>query len=127
MYSMDDLYIDDTPSTPEIKFEKSGNLSIRGKSLPEDPKRFYNPLFKWVEELITENVDIQVQLEYVNTSSSKRIIELLKKIDNNSKIKHVKMNWYYEIDDPDMLEFGEVIQHNLRRTKTNYVEYDDAD
>jgi hypothetical protein len=124
---MDDLYIDDTPSTPEIKFEKSGNLSIRGKSLPEDPKRFYNPLFKWVEELTTDNVDIQVQLEYVNTSSSKRIIELLKKIDNNSKIKHVKMNWYYEIDDPDMLEFGEVIQHNLRRTKTNYVEYDDAD
>ncbi|MCB2195468.1 MAG: DUF1987 domain-containing protein [Bacteroidetes bacterium] len=124
---MDDLYIDNTPSTPEIKFEKSGNLSIRGKSLPEDPKRFYNPLFKWVEELNTDNVDIQVQLEYVNTSSSKRIIELLKKIDNNSKIKHVKMNWYYEIDDPDMLEFGEVIQHNLRRTKTNYVEYDDEE
>lgn len=127
MYNMDDLYIDNTPSTPEIKFEKSGNLSIRGKSLPEDPKRFYNPLFKWVEELNTDNVDIQVQLEYVNTSSSKRIIELLKKIDNNSKIKHVKMNWYYEIDDPDMLEFGEVIQHNLRRTKTNYVEYDDEE
>lgn len=124
---MDDLYIDDTPSTPEIKFEKSGSLSIRGKSLPEDPKRFYNPLFKWVEELTTDNVDIQVQLEYVNTSSSKRIIELLKKIDNNSKIKHVKMNWYYEVDDPDMLEFGEVIQHNLRRTRTNYVEYDDED
>ena len=127
MHIMDDLYIDDTPSTPEIKFEKSGNLSIRGKSLPEDPKRFYSPLFKWVEELNSENVDIQVQLEYVNTSSSKRIIELLKRIDNNSKVKHVKMNWYYEIDDPDMLEFGEVIQHNLRRTKTNYVEYDDED
>lgn len=127
MYNMDDLYIDNTPSTPEIKFEKSGSLSIRGKSLPEDPKRFYNPLFKWVEELTTDNVDITVQLEYVNTSSSKRIIELLKKIDNNSKVKHVKMNWYYEIDDPDMLEFGEVIQHNLRRTKTNYVEYDDEE
>lgn len=127
MQRMDDLYIDDTPSTPEIKFQKSGNLSIRGKSLPEDPKRFYNPLFKWVEELTTDNVDIEVQLDYVNTSSSKRIIELLKKIDNNSKIKHVKMNWYYEIDDPDMLEFGEVIQHNLRRTKTNYVEYNDGD
>ncbi len=122
---MDDLFIDDTPSTPEIKFEKSGSLSIRGKSLPEDPRRFYNPLFKWVEELSSDHVDIKVQLEYINTSSTKRIIELIKKIDNNSKIKKVNMSWYYEIDDPDMLEFGEVIQHNLRRTKTNYIEYNE--
>ena len=122
---MDDLFINNTPATPEIKFEKSGHLSIKGKSLPEDPKKFFNPLFKWLEELDSEQVDIKVRLEYVNTSSTKRIIELLKTVDNNTKVKKVHMEWYYDVDDPDMLEFGEMIQHSLRRTKTNYIEYGD--
>ncbi|MFC2096219.1 DUF1987 domain-containing protein [Bacteroidota bacterium] len=124
---MDDLFINNTASTPEIKFESSGKLSISGKSLPEDPRKFYNPLFKWAEELDTDHVDIDMKLEYVNTSSSKRIIEFLKTIDNNRKIHKIDLNWYYEADDPDMLEFGEVIQHNLRRTKANYIEYEDED
>jgi len=122
---MEDLFIDNTPSTPEIKFEKSGSISIKGKSLPEDPRKFYNPLFKWLEDLESENVDVKVQLEYVNTSSSKRIIELLKTIDNNRKVKNVALDWYYDVDDPDMLEFGEMIQHNLRRTRTKYIEYEE--
>jgi len=122
---MDDLFINNTASTPEIKFECSGKLSISGKSHPEDPKKFYNPLFRWVEELNTDNVDINMKLEYVNTSSSKRIIKFLKTIDNNRKINKINLNWYYEVDDPDMLEFGEMIEHNLRRTKANYIEYED--
>ncbi len=122
---MEDLYINYTNSTPEINFKQSGHLSIKGRSLPEDPKKFFDPLFKWINELDSEQVDIQIKLEYVNTSSSKRIIELLKLIDNNSKIKKVDMNWYYEIDDSDMLEFGEMIYHSLRRTKAKYIEYED--
>ncbi len=122
---MEDLFINYTNSTPEIDFKQSGYLSIKGRSLPEDPQKFFDPLFKWINELDSEQVDIQIKLEYVNTSSSKRIIELLKLIDNNSRIKKVDMNWYYEIDDSDMLEFGEMIHHSLRRTKAKYIEYED--
>ncbi|PLX11369.1 MAG: nuclear pore complex subunit [Marinilabiliales bacterium] len=124
---MKDLYIHNTNSTPEVRFEKSGKLRIAGKSLPEDPKKFFDPLFKWINELDSERVDIQIKLEYVNTSSSKRIIELLKSIDNNTRVKKVDMNWYYEVDDADMLEFGEMIQHSLRRTKANYIEYSEEE
>jgi len=124
---MEDLYINNTNSTPEINFERSGKLKIEGKALPEDPKRFFDPLFKWVNELDSDQVDIQIKLEYVNTSSSKRIIELIKSIDNNPRIKKVDLNWYYEIDDADMLEFGQMIRHSLRRTKAHYIEYDDED
>lgn len=124
---MDDLFIKDTAQTPEIKFESSGRISISGKSLPEDPRKFYSPLFEWAEGLDIESVEIDMKLEYVNTSSSKRIIELLKTLDDNRKIQSINLNWYYEVDDPDMLEFGEVIEHNLRRTKANYIEYEDED
>ena len=37
------------------------------------------------------------------------------------------MHWYYEIDDLEMLEFGEMIQRNLKRIKTQYLEYEDND
>lgn len=122
---MDNLKIDSTSSTPEIDFKRSGYLSIKGKSLPEDPKRFYSPIFKWVESIDAKEVHIDIKLEYVNTSSSKRIIDLLKSIDNNKRVKRIDMSWYYEIDDSDMLEFGEMIQRSLKRTKASYIEYED--
>ncbi len=124
---MDDLFINNTESTPEINFKRSGELSIKGKSLPEDPKKFYDPIFKWADKVCAKNVRLDVHLEYVNTSSSKRIIEFIKTLDNNQKIKKIVLNWFYEVDDLEMLEFGEMIQHNLRHTKTHYIEFEDED
>ena len=124
---MEDLVIQSTESTPQIDFKKSGQLSIKGKSLPEDPKRFYTSLFKWAEELSADEVQLDVKLEYVNTSSSKNIMELIKTVDRSQKIRHLNLNWYYEIDDTDMLEFGEMIERSLKRTKASYIECDDID
>lgn len=124
---MEDLYINNTGSTPEIDFKSSGYLSIKGKSLPENPEKFYAPVFKWAENICAKEVSIEMNLEYVNTSSSKRIIEFLKTIDNNKKIKKIDLNWYYEEDDADMLEFGEMIQRSLRRIKTKYIELEESD
>jgi glutaredoxin-related protein len=122
-----DLIIQSTASTPEIYFKQSGHLSIKGKSLPEDPKRFYSSLFSWVEELTVENVQLDVKLEYVNTSSSKKILEFIKMVDSKDNVRHLNLNWYYEIDDLDMLEFGEIIEKKLKRTKASYIEYYDID
>ncbi len=122
---MDDLLINETASTPEIDFRNSGQLSIKGKSLPEDPKGFYNPLFDWADQLSAEHVQIDIKLEYVNTSSSKNILELIKFIDRNKNIRSLNMNWYYEEDDFDILEFGEIVERSLKRTKAKYIECDD--
>ncbi|MFC2152856.1 DUF1987 domain-containing protein [Bacteroidota bacterium] len=125
--NMNDLIINGTQSTPEIDFKRSGHMSIKGKSLPEDPNAFFSPIFKWAQDICSKEVKIEIKLEYVNTSSSKRIIELLKAIDNNNKVKRIDMDWFYEADDADMLEFGEMIQRSLKRTKTNYIECEDLD
>lgn len=124
---MDDLRIERTPLTPEIEFKNSGEMSIKGKSLPEDPRKFYMLLFDWINEMNVNNINLDVKLEYVNTSSSKNILELIKAIDNQQNTKHLKLNWYYEVDDPDMLEFGEIIQRSLKRAKVEYLEYEDLD
>ena len=124
---MEDLLIQKTAFTPEINFKISGQMTMKGSSLPENPQEFFVPLFNWVNELNVEQVQIDLKLEYVNTSSSKRVIELIKAIDNNNQVKKVNLSWYYEEDDLDMLEYGEMIERSLKRTKTNFVECDDLD
>ena len=124
---MIDLEIQNTESTPYINFNMSGQMSIMGKLLPEDPKRFFGPLIKWVEELPSEQICMDFKLDYINTSSSKSIIEFIKLVDKNRNVKRITLNWHYETDDLGMLEFGEVISKYLKKGKIHYVEYNDFD
>ena len=47
-----------------------------------------------------------MQLEYFNTSSSKCILDVFKKLESLAGTE-VSVKWYYEEDDEDMLEAGE--------------------
>ncbi len=56
-------------------------------------------------------------MEYFNTSSSKCILDVFKKLENVFKKNNeegVTINWYYEEDDEDMLEAGEDYQSILK-------------
>lgn len=112
---MESLNIEGSAKTPTIKFEPaSGKLLIRGRSIPENSIEFYKPLVDKLEEYAgspqsTTNVDIQ--LEYFNTSSSKCILDVFKKLEAiNAGSSEVVINWHYEEDDEDMLEAGEDYQ-----------------
>jgi hypothetical protein len=54
---------------------------------------------------------VDVKLEYFNTSSSKCILDLFKKLEaiSGSKTK-VVVNWFFEEDDEDMEEAGQDYQ-----------------
>lgn len=122
---MNDIFLNETHSTPKVEFSLTGSLIIKGKSLPEDPKRFFNPLLAWVKDLSAEKVNLELFLEYVNTSSSKNLLELIKSIDKNPRIKHLNFNWHYDIDDLGMLEFGELIASNLRKANARFIAEED--
>ena len=51
-------------------------------------------------------------MEYFNTSSSKCILDVFKKLESINKggQSQVVINWHYEEDDEDMLEAGEDYQ-----------------
>jgi hypothetical protein len=54
---------------------------------------------------------MHVQLEYFNTSSSKCILDLFKKLEAvRTSGNEVTVFWHYEADDEDMLEAGEDYQ-----------------
>jgi hypothetical protein len=103
---MEALLIAETKGTPAIKFSPDGELYVQGRSLPEDPEKFYTPVLEWIRRFEGSNVVLDVRLEYMNTSSSKQIFTLLSDIKDNYKIKNTLVNWYYEEGDEDGLDVG---------------------
>ncbi len=109
---MENLKIEGTLKTPSIDFDKdSGVLRISGRSIPENSIDFYKPLIDWIDRYALDPADqtqVHVQLEYFNTSSSKCILDVFKKLES---VKHsgkpITVKWHYEEDDEDMLEAGE--------------------
>ena len=116
---MEAISIEGTAKTPTVKFNaQEGLLEIKGRSIPENSIEFYKPLVDWLEEYSKEPKEltkVNIQLEYFNTSSSKCILDVFKKLEHIHKNKHdVVINWYYEEDDEDMLEAGEDYESIIR-------------
>ena len=72
---MDPINIEGTPKTPTVNFSSdSGVLEIKGRSIPENAVEFYKPLVDWIGsygDSAQSNTEVNIQLEYFNTSSSK--------------------------------------------------------
>lgn len=110
--SMDNIKIEGTAKTPEVNFNKeSGELRIQGRSIPENSIDFYKPIIDWLDHYALQPAPetvVHVQLEYFNTSSSKCILDVFKKLEAIKQSgKEIRVKWHYEEDDEDMLEAGE--------------------
>jgi hypothetical protein len=116
---MESISIEGTPKTPSVSFDaNTGIIEIKGRSIPENSIEFYRPLVEWLEEYSKEPqklTTVNIQLEYFNTSSSKCILDVFKKLETIKKARNeVIINWYYEEDDEDMLEAGEDYESIIR-------------
>jgi hypothetical protein len=112
---MQDLIIEATIKTPEVRFIASnGLLTLRGRSIPENSIDFFKPLHDWIDGYFLnpqEKTCVEIKLEYFNTSSSKSMLDLFKKMEALNGIQtKIEINWFYEEDDEDMLEAGEDYQ-----------------
>ncbi|MEO9806496.1 MAG: DUF1987 domain-containing protein [Reichenbachiella sp.] len=109
---MQGYFIRSSRVTPSVYFNpKKELLDLRGKSSPENPLSFYGSLLLNMDRYAkssTGNITVNLAFEYFNTSSSKCIFNLLRKLENfDQQGKRVIVNWYYEDEDDDMLEAGE--------------------
>jgi len=123
---MKNLNFEPTTSTPAVRFTTEGRLLIEGRSLPENVSRFYEPLINWVKGLDIEVVKMDLNLEYLNSASSKKLLEILRLLDKNSMIKQFIINWHYEADDEDALESGQIFEDLLDKAEFRYHEYSEA-
>jgi hypothetical protein len=112
---MESIKIDGTPKTPTVNFDiESGLLELIGRSIPENSIEFYKPVLEGLDQYSGSPKDktkVNIKLEYFNTSSSKCILDVLKKLEGIHKSgSEVIINWHFEEDDEDMEEAGEDYQ-----------------
>jgi hypothetical protein len=113
---MENLIIEENIKTPGISFDGSqGILEIRGKSIPENSLEFYRPVYEWLDAYTQSPAgatEFRVKLEYFNTSSSKCLLDIFRRLESlqNTGKSPVKVSWFYEEEDEDMMEAGEDYQ-----------------
>jgi len=109
---MEDLTLKGTEITPDIEFNSTdGYLLIKGTSIPENPYESYQPLFTVLDSYKPTTSGLtkaDFLLDYFNTTSSKCILEVLKKLKAlQLKGNKIEINWHYEKEDEDLLEIGQ--------------------
>lgn len=117
---MNRLHIEGSKSTPTVIFDSEKNLLfLQGQSYPENAFKFYEPIFQWLDKYLENlNTDVLVQIDfnlpYINTSSSKCIMMLLEKLDKaHESGKNIILNWYYNEDNESELECAEEFKEDL--------------
>lgn len=117
---MERLYIEQTRGTPQIDFDPDTNiLKLGGQSYPENAFKFYEPIFAWTDHFIEHvqgaiAIEIQFNLPYINSSSSKCIMMLLDKFEQAyHKGKSVRVNWYYDRENESSLECAEEFKEDF--------------
>lgn len=95
-----------TRNTPEIHFDLKKNVfRIIGKSFPENSKKFYAPFTEWLNaNRLPAGALIELQFDYISSSSVIAVLEVLKKIETTQPDAHIK--WSFESGDDDMQNIG---------------------
>lgn len=118
----------ETATTPYISFDpETGIVRMEGRSIPENVIDFYQPILRWIDEYSKKpqpETVVHLKFEYFNTSSSKRIFDIMKKfeklaIDADTK---VTINWYFEEDDEDIYFAGNDYKALINKIDFNLVE-----
>lgn len=109
---MEKVFIEPTRTTPYINFNpEEGLLEMKGRSSPENSPQFYQRLMSSLDDFVqaaNNDITANFSFEYFNTSSSKSLFDILKRLAKlEAKGREVTVNWYYEEDDDDMMEAGE--------------------
>ena len=105
------LSIEATIKTPSINLDSiTGDISISGISIPENPLEFFKPLDQELETYISKPsplTNLEFKLEYFNTSSTLIIRNVIRKLASINHQTELKVKWYFENDDEGMQEAGD--------------------
>ena len=115
---MKNLEIEPKFNTPSIDFNvSSGYLLMKGRSIPEDPEKFYEPILTWLDEYFkvreAETI-LEFRFEYVNSGSSNYLLELLRRLQKLvQQGKKIEIIWCFETDDESIEDLGEHYKHTI--------------
>lgn len=112
------IHIPATTSSPEIIFsETDQTLSIYGESYPENSFTLFEPLFEWLQNELPKykKLSLKVNISYMNSSSTKCMLDILDIMDNAfNEGTEASVIWYYEKDNERALELAEEFREDLK-------------
>ncbi len=125
---MDILEFRKTVNAPYVRMDpRKGEIHFEGRSIPEDPGEYYEEILEWTERYFKDpcpKTTVNFKLEYVNSGSSKYILEFLRLIRKYVDSGHqCEINWYYEEDDESIKELGEHYHATLGEIPFNIIDY----
>jgi hypothetical protein len=122
---LNELNIAGTAKTPSIHLDPNGLIKIHGRSIPEDANMFFEAVKDWIDDYALSKPRksiVDINLEYLNSGTSKFILQILKKLkDNAGPDQILTINWYYEDGDDDIYERGEYFA-SILGIKINFIE-----
>lgn len=112
---MENLILEGNINLPSINFNASTHLlKITGRSIPEHPVKFYQPIENWIVSFIATQptkLEFFIHLDYMNTHSTECVLMILKKVEEYYKTgkAEIKVVWGFDEHDEDMEALGEDI------------------
>jgi hypothetical protein len=115
---MEELHIKATSTTPEISFSKNGIMKIHGKSIPDSESDFWSKVSDWFHLYMftpAKKTTFELQIDYLNTSSSKSVLHLLYRLNElKDRGLDAEVIWSYNANDYDMQEVGRDYEHMVK-------------
>ncbi len=122
---MENITIEPTKKSLEVECSP-GYFKLSGNSILSDPRKFFKPIVEWVEQYTQSPEDlttVDLKLEYVDTASVQSVFDIMRMFKPLQEMKkEVVVNFYFEFDDPELLELGEIMEGRLG-IKFNFIEY----
>jgi len=112
---------------PKIVFEEmEGTILIEGRAISLEIEKYFDDFLPYLEDCLNKNpinLKVDIKLEFFSTKASLKLanmFNIIKKCKINNKID-VEINWYYELDDVELLECGEDYEE-ITGLKFNFIE-----
>lgn len=107
------LFIEPTVKTPRIELNPAtGELSFKGRSIPENAIELYENVFKWVTHYSKDPrkiTNLRLNLEYFNTASSIWLAKIVKTLCSiNEPENTLIIHLYFNADEFESMELEEL-------------------
>lgn len=115
---MNRFEVEQTKSTPFVRLEPdTGIMEIGGESYPENSQEFFDPIIQWVRKFLAESdlpAVLNVTLSYMNTSSTKYMIDILDQFENaHENGRQVRVEWHCDTDNERSLDTVEELREDF--------------
>jgi hypothetical protein len=117
---------DNTVSTPYVLVdEEKKYMLMKGSSFNENAVEFFQDINDWLNQYLASGcagLTFDCEMDYINSSTYKVIINMVKKMDDHASIKNkITINWITYEDNDIMIECGEDFKSEVENIIFNMV------